>query len=203
TPLTTHAEELEKMARRRCQHPTVKRRGKWWIIQVRQDELVEGRLVRKNKWLRIAPSTMGAREAQKVADEYVRPMNQSLEAFGSATNFGKYVDNTYIPIVMPLLASSTQDRYAGIMKNYLKRAFGKLCLRDVTALTVQRYFSSLATSKLSHESRDKIRDVLSSILGSAVQYGLLASNPVENTRPPSGAPRPQNKQAVSLQGTIR
>ncbi|MFZ1998527.1 MAG: site-specific integrase [Candidatus Sulfotelmatobacter sp.] len=60
-----------------------------------------------------------------------------------------------------------------------------LRLRDPTALTVQRYFSNMASSILAHESRDKIRDVLSSVLGSAVQYGLLVKNPVEGVRPPA------------------
>lgn len=44
-----------------------------------------------------------------------------------------------------------------------------------------KYFSHLPTL-LSYESRDKIRDVLSSILGSAVTYGLLLKNPVEGVR---------------------
>ena len=52
-------------------------------------------------------------------------------------------------------------------------------------LSIQRYFSGMATSKLSHESRDKIRDVLSSILVSAVQYGLLVKNPAEGVRLPA------------------
>ena len=45
---------------------------------------------------------MSAREVQKVADEYLRPLNQGLETIGSATNFRTYVDDTYIPVVMPL-----------------------------------------------------------------------------------------------------
>ena len=63
--------------------------------------------------------------------------------------------------------------------------FGKLSLRDLAALTLQRYFSGLAASPLAHESKDKIRDVLSSILGSAVQYGLLVKNPVGGIRIPA------------------
>ncbi len=58
-------------------------------------------------------------------------------------------------------------------------------MRDLTTLTIQKYISSLAASKLAHESRDKIRDVLSSILGSALQYGLLVKNPVEGVRLPA------------------
>lgn len=63
--------------------------------------------------------------------------------------------------------------------------FGDLCLRDLTPLSIQRYFSNMATSALAHESRDKIRDVLSSVLRSAVQYGFSLSNPVENVRMPA------------------
>lgn len=72
---------------------------------------------------------------------------------------------------MPLLTKTTRDRYQGVIARYLVPAFGDLSLRDLTPLTVQRYFSGLASSPLSPESRDKIRDVLSAILGSAVQYG--------------------------------
>ena len=40
-------------------------------------------------------------------------------------------------------------------------------------------------SDLGHESKDKIKDVLSSILGSAVGFGLLVNNPVEAIRLPA------------------
>ena len=86
---------------------------------------------------------------------------------------------------MPGMAKSTRSRYNGVIRNYLIPAFGKLCLRDLSRLSVQRYFSEMAGSKLAHESKDKIRDVLSSILGSAVDFGLLVKNPVEAIRLPA------------------
>jgi integrase len=85
---------------------------------------------------------------------------------------------------MPLLARSTQDRYQGVLDNYLIPAFGKLCLRDLTPMTLQRYFSQMAGSPLSRESKDKIRDVLASVLGSAKQFGLLVTNPTEGLQLP-------------------
>jgi integrase len=85
---------------------------------------------------------------------------------------------------LPLLAKSTQDRYVSVIGNYLKPAFAQVCLRDLTPLAVQRYLSGLAELELSHESRDKIRDVLSSILGSAVKYSYLVKNPVEGLQLP-------------------
>jgi integrase len=60
-----------------------------------------------------------------------------------------------------------------------------MCLRDITPLVVQKFVSGMAAWKLSQESKDKIRDVLSSILGSAVQYRLLVLNPVEGVRLPT------------------
>jgi integrase len=177
--------EFEAMARRRFQDPRPRRRGKWWTIQVRRDDFVGGQLKRKKTRVRIAPATVSEREVRKIAAEYLRPQNQGLELIGSATNFTEYVGNTYKPLLMPLMAKTTQERTRGVIANYLVPEFGKLALRDLSPLTLQRYFSGLAVSPLSHESKDKIRDVLSSILGSAVQYGLLVKNPVEGIRLPA------------------
>jgi integrase len=129
---------------------------------------------------------MPEREVKKIAAEKLRPLNQGLENIGSETNFTTYVNETYIPVEMPSLASSTRDRYRGVITNYLIPAFGQPSLREVTTSTIQRYFSeTLAGSNLSHESKDKIRDVLSSVLGSAVKFGLLHQNPAENIRLPA------------------
>jgi len=176
--------DFERMARRRFQDPTPQRRGDWWIIQVRQDVSVDGTIKRSNKRVRLAPAAMSEREVRKIAAEYLRPLNQGMQTIGSATNFTHYVQDTYLAVVIPL-AKSTSIRSVGILKNYLIPAFGELCMRDLTPLSIQRYFSNMATSPLSGESRDKIRDVLSSVLRSAVKYGFLSSNPVENVRLPS------------------
>ena len=177
--------DFERMARRRFQNPMPRRRGDWWTIQVRQDVFANGKLRRSNKRVRLAPATIPERQVRKIAAEFLRPLNQGIQGIGSATNFAHYVEHTFTPVVMPLMAKSTRDRYEGVLGNYLLSAFGALSLHDLTPLTVQRYFSSMATSALAHESRDKIRDVLSSVLRSAVEYGLLVSNPVENVRLPA------------------
>ena len=185
--------ELEKMARRRFQNPRPQKRGAWWTLRVYRDVFKDGQRKRQQQRIRLAPATMPVREVQKVAVEYLRPMNQGLQAVGSATPFNAYVNDVYKPVVLPTMAKSTQERYLSVIKNYLTPTFGGLCLRDITPLNVQRYFSAMASSKLSRESRDKIRDVLSSILGSAVKpYGLLVKNPCESIKlplPPRGRRR--------------
>ena len=157
-----------------------------------QDEYANGRRIRKRKRVRLAPASMPVREVQKIKAEYLRPLNQGLITAGSATTFEDYVRNIYFTTEMPLMASTTRERYEGIAKNYLIPSFGGLCLRDLTPLTLQKYISGFqiqATDKretgdqdnerkrLSRESVDKIRDVLSSVLGSAMKYGYLVNNP--------------------------
>src|ERR1700756_1126091 len=87
--------DFERMARRRFQDPTPRRRGDWWTIQVRQDVSVDGETKRSNKRVRLAPATMTEREVRKIATEYLRPMNQGTQGIGSATSFAHYVEHTY------------------------------------------------------------------------------------------------------------
>ena len=174
--------DFEAMAKRRFQSPEPERSGNWWYLRYWADVFENGKLVRKRIRRKLAPASKGEREVKKMAAELLRPMNQGLESIGSATFFSDYVQNTYSSTLLPLMAKSTRGRYEGIIRNYLTPAFGLKCLRDLSPLTLQQFFSSLPDSQLSYESRDKIRDVLSSVLGSAVTYGLLVKNPVEGIK---------------------
>jgi integrase len=178
--------DSERMARRRFQNPKPFREGAWWWIFVRRDVFSRGKTARRKERVKLAPSTMPKREVEKIAAEKLRPLNQGLECIGSATNFTTYVNDTYIPVVLPLMATTTQSRSRGVIQNYLLPAFGDACLRDLGTLQLQRYFSGMAASTLGRESKDKIRDVLSSVLGSAVRYQLLVRNPVEGVQLPPG-----------------
>ena len=180
-------EAFEKMARRRYQKPEPVVRGRWWTLLIWEDVFIGSTCERKRKRVRLAPAEMPEREVLKMRDEYLRPRNQGLDSIGSATSFMHYVQETYIPLEMPLLAKTTQDRYQGVLKNYILPTFGERCLRDLTPATLQKYFSSMANWTLGRESRDKIRDVLSSVLRTAwKKYDLLVRNPMEGIElPPS------------------
>jgi len=172
------------MARRRYQNPKPRKEGRWWVLYYWSDEFIDGERRRKKKRRKLAPGTTPEREVLKIAAEFLRPINQGLVPLGSATGFSEYLDTTYVPVVLEQMAASTKNRYEGVIRNYLKPTFGVLCLRDITTLSVDRYLAGLGKSKLAHESLDKIRDVLSSVLVSAVRYGLLVKNPAEGVRLP-------------------
>jgi integrase len=188
--------DFEAMARRRFQDPDLEVVGKWWEIRIYQDHFLNGRRIRKRKRVRLAPATMPVREVQKIKAEYLRPLNQGLITAGSATTFEDYVRSVYLTTELPLMASSTQQRYRGIVKQYLVPSFGSMCMRDLTPLTLQKYISGFqihtdekpgkngTSQSLSRESVDKIRDVLSSVLGSAMKYGYLVNNPAAGLQLP-------------------
>jgi integrase len=175
---------FEAMARRRFQDPKPKRVGNWWYLLSWQDVFEGGRRIRKRKRTKLAPATMPEREVKKIAAEALRPLNQVLLTVGSAVKFGEYFEQVYKETRLPLMAKSTRERSLNVTKNHLMPVFEQTALREMTPLTVQRYFSGMAKSELAHESKDKIRDVLSSIMGSAVEYGYLVKNPVEGVRLP-------------------
>lgn len=126
--------ELEAMARRRYQDPEPELVGNWWQVRVYRDEYINGRRVRKRKRIRLVPASMPVREVQKLKAEYLRPLNQGLISEGSATPFESFVRDVYTVTELTPMASSTQDRYNGIINRYLIPAFGSSCLRDLTPL---------------------------------------------------------------------
>jgi integrase len=165
------------MAKRRFQAPKPERVGGWWYLRYWRDDFVDGKIIRRRIRHRLAPADTREREAEKMAAEFLRPMNQGLTPVSSAMTFNDYVTTAYNPDFLPLLAKSSQERYVGVIRNYLVPVFGAKTLRDLTLQTLQSYFSGLKSSHLSYESQDKIRDVMSAILGTAVKYGHLTKNP--------------------------
>jgi len=173
---------FQRMARRRYQKPTPQKRGEWWTILVREDvAAVDGRRKRKVKRVNLGPITLTRAEAERLRDDYLVDINRSTTGIGGACLFRDFA-KTYEDDMLPVLASTTRERSKSVLKNYLKPTLGGLMLREITLEPLQAYFSRLQKSGLAFESVDKIRDVLSAVLRTAVDYGRLSSNPMEKLR---------------------
>ena len=117
-PEATPRRAMEKaMARRRFQSPKPFKEGQFWWLRVWDTNLTGSR---KRQRIKLAPAEMPVREVQKIAEEKLRPVNQGLVLTGSAMNFGDFVTSTYNPTYLPLLSSSTQDSYRGVISKYLE-----------------------------------------------------------------------------------
>jgi len=192
TPPAGHG-DYEAMARRRFQSPKPFREGQFWWLRIWDTSQTGSR---KRQRIKLALADMPFREVQKIAEEKLRPVNQGLILTGSAMSFAEFVTNTYNPVYLPLLGSNTQKSYRGVLSKYLEPRFSRLCLRDITRLTLQQYFSSMA-GKVSHPNVSKIRDALSSILRSAVDVDYLNKNPMEGLRLPLDKRARQSKPTIT------
>jgi len=181
------------MARRRFQNPKPFQEGQFWWLRVWNTNPAGSR---KRQRIRLAPASMPVREVQKIAEEKLRPMNQGLALTGSAMNFADFVNDTYIPTYLPLLSSSTQNSYKGVLVKHLEPRFGHVCLRELSRLKLQQYFSSLA-GKVSFPTVSKIRDGLSSVLRAAVDVDYLNKNPMQGLRLPLDKRPRQPKPTIS------
>jgi hypothetical protein len=76
-----------------------------------------------------------------------------------------------------LLAKSNYGWTEGVLENHLLPVFGGFCLRELSTLNIQMYLAGLDPTKLDHESRDKVRVVMSASLRFAVEHGLIPANP--------------------------
>jgi integrase len=123
-------------------------------------------------------------EVLKIAAERLRPINQGVITAGSAVNFMHFVTDTYEKTALPLLASAVQKTYRGAIRKHLEPVFGNFCLRDLTPVTMQTYFSGLHVKAVKYPTIVKVRDALSSILRAAVGYEFLQKNPLETLQLP-------------------
>src|SRR4051794_1121488 len=171
---------FESMARRRFQSPKPFKEGQFWWLRVWDTNLAGSR---KRQRIKLARNDMPLREVQKIPEDKLRPVNQGLALTGSAMDFKEFVIRTYMPTYLPLLSSSTQNCYRGVIKKYALPRFGASCLRQITRLTLQEYFSGMA-GKVSYPTISKTRDVLSSILRAAVEVEYLSKNPMAGLRLP-------------------
>ncbi len=108
-----------------------------------------------------------------------QPMKQGLELVGSATLLRDYVQHTYEKLELPLLAPTTQKAYKTHLDRYVLPKFGDFPLRELTAMTLQEYFSGLANSPEGPATVLKIKQALSSVMASAKKYELVPKNPLE------------------------
>jgi integrase len=189
----SHRREFETMARRRFQSPKPFKEGQYWWLRIWDTNLAGSR---KRQRIKLAQADMPVREVQKIAEEKLRPVNQGLALTGSAMKFGEFVISTYMPTYLPLLSSTTQISYRGIIAKYLEPRFGLSCLREFTRLTLQQYFSSMA-GKCSHPTISKIRDALSSILRAAVDVEYLIKTPMDGVRLPLDKRPRQSKPTIT------
>ena len=183
----------KKMARRRYQKGTLRIRGKInqnWELLWREDYIKNNGTIGR----RLASKIIGPvrqltrRQAYKLADEFLRPLNQGKVTPHSTILFREFVERYFISNAFPTLKLSTQIRYRRTLKNHLLPAFGEYRLCEIGTLDIQSFVLKKMEAGSSWASADHFRNLMSKIFATAKKWGYFAG---EN--PASGVELPENR----------
>jgi Phage integrase, N-terminal SAM-like domain len=184
----------QKMARRRYQAGTLRKRGQrnpYWELQWREDYIrPDGTIGR-----RLVPWKVGAvrdltrRQARKLADDKLHSLNHGEYAPKSTISLADFVEQYFVPNFFPTIKFSTQKRYRLTLTNHLIPAFGKARLADIGTLEIQRFVLAKMQSGLSWEYADHFRNLLSKLFETAKKWGYHSgSNPAAGVELPEKTP---------------
>jgi len=183
----------KEMARRRYQKGSIRKRGKrnpvwefqWWEDYIKED----GRIGRRRQSVTLgAVSEITLREARKLADERVRPVNQGILVPQSTLKFRDFVDRYLDPLFFPTLKPSTRKRYRQTLNTHLLPAFGRSRLCDIGTVDLQRFVLQKLESGLSWESANHFRNLMSKAFEMARMWNFYSGS-----NPASGVSLPEKK----------
>jgi integrase len=171
----------EKMARRRYQKGSIRKRGarnpvwelQWWADYLKSDGSI-GRM-RESKILG-SVADLSKRQAQKLAEEFLRPLNLGKTTPFSTVTFREFIERYFLPNALPNLKVSTQGRYRRTLNTHLLPAFGNSRLRDITTLDLQRFVLQKMDAGLSWACCDHYRNLMSKIFVTAKKWNYHAGD---------------------------
>jgi len=182
------------MARRRYQKGNVRKRGKrspvwelqWWEDYINENGSFARR--RRSTVLGLA-SELSRREARKLAEERLAPLNQGKLNPHSAMSFADFVERYFVPLFLPTLKPSTQNRYRQTLTLHLLPALGKCRLRDIETIDLQRFVLQKMESGLSWETASHLRNLTSRVFEMARKWNYhLGANPALGVLLPEKVP---------------
>jgi integrase len=202
------------MARRRYQKGSLRIRGKGnqvWELLWREDYIKrDGTLGRRLVSKVIGPvRDFTRRQAQKIADEFLRPLNQGKITPHSTILFSEFVERYFIPNAFPTLKLSTQIRYRRTLKNHLLPAFGEYRLCEIGTLEIQSVALKKIEAGLGWACVDHFRNLMSKVFATAKKWGYFAGeNPARGVELPENRPVREKhiltpEQVPALLGALR
>jgi integrase len=173
--------DWQKLARKRYQNGSIRKRGTRnpvWELQWRTDEIQpDGRLGRKRESVILGfVSDMNKRQAMKIANEHLRPLNLGKITPFSTILFRDFIEKYFVPNAFPTLKTSTRRRYQSTIKNHLLPTFGDLRLCDLQRVEIQAFVLQKMEKGLSWETADLLRNLLSKIYRCAKKWGFFAGD---------------------------
>jgi integrase len=178
------------MARRRYQNGHIRKRGKRnpvWELLWREDFIQgDGTIGRRLLSKVLGPvRELTRRQARKLAEEHLRPLNLGRLVPQSTVTLQQFVETHFVPNVFPVLKPSSRERYRRTLDNHILPALGSRRLSDVGTLDLQRFILQKSQAGLSWACVDHYRHLLSKIFSMAKKWGYFTGeNPARGIELP-------------------
>jgi integrase len=177
------------VARPRWQAGWLFKRGKnnpVWVGRYREDAIAQdGTRIRRQRSVVLGPvCEVGRRDAQRRLNDRLSAINQGRHRPELMANFEHYVLVRWEPVMYPLLRFSTSRNYKHLVRRHLLPFFGKMRLPEIGTADVQMLLAQ-KSKEYSPKTVLSLRNLLSTIFGTAQKWGYLQVNPAQGTQVPA------------------
>jgi len=98
--------------------------------------------------------------------------------------FREFVETQWQPNLFPTFKHSTSRGYAYLLRKYLLPYFGEFKLTEITRQMVQAFVAQIG-QRLSSKSVALVKNCLSKVFSTAIEWGYLEQNPATGVRLPA------------------
>src|SRR5215203_5077864 len=109
----------------------------------------------------------------------------------------EYLDRFLEDVQHGSVRESTFSRDKYLITNHVKPALGRVKLKNLSAMHLQRLYREKRDAGLSASTIQKIHHVLHKALAQAVRWDLIARNPTDNVKPPTTTPKEMHPLSAS------
>lgn len=185
-----YSKERERMARSQYQNGCLFVRGKRrkvWVARWREDViLADGSMNRVMRSVVLGPVSeiAGRREAHRLLDAHLNPINQGQYRPEGTMLFSQFVAECFEPGVLPTLKFATREIYSLLLRKHLSPQFGGHRLCDISRVEVQQYLIEKLKQGFAWETTNHLRHLLSKVMGTALNWEYVHNNPVRGVKMP-------------------
>lgn len=167
------------MPRQRFQNPQIQQsKNGSYFIRPWVDVVTAAGIERRKKTITLGPGVMGKRAAIAKKNEVMGVVNRSQYMIQSQISFGEMLD-TFQRAHASKLGYVAQAKYANLIKNHIRPAFGNLTMCELTTQRMQAWLEEKAQAGFSWSTRTDLRNLLSGVFSRATEWGLYKEpNPV-------------------------
>lgn len=181
--------------------------GNSWFGRWREDVLEDGRVVRKQRSLKLADASDRYRtkaDVRPLLAEKLRPINENRMRPESSLSVAEFVEDCYLPFVRENYKPSTSIGYEKIWKTHLAPRLRKITLRDFRTVDAASLLAEIHRQYgLGRTTLKHIKAFLSGVFTYAKNQGAIDGvNPVRDAMVPKKAVPPEETYAAPLEEVL-